>query len=110
MGVEASSSSRGSELIRQAISLERVGDRFAAADCRTAGCGNDNVLFAVLSHIRHGCGMPSGGKIRHPQFFARLRVECAEFIVVGGSDKNQTAGGSDAAAEVSSSALQSNLA
>ena len=64
-----------------------------------------DVLFAVLALIRDRRGVRSGFDLLRPDFFAGLRIEGAEAVVVGRSDEHQSAGGRDRASQIGSAGI-----
>src|SRR5207249_5629439 len=96
-------------LFRQSERDKCIRDWPSATDRCAAGSGDHDVLLTVFSHICGRRGMAAGRQLHRPQFSARFRVECAEPVVIRGGYKNQSARGSNASAEVLSSAFQSGL-
>ena len=66
---------------------------------------DDNILLPIPSRVRGRYRVRARGKLRHPQFPARIFVECAESRIVRGPDKHEPASGDDAAAEIYCSGL-----
>src|SRR3954471_9994049 len=98
------------------MSLAALGRRPGQRECRNlrtrrrvqiaaATGGDDDVLARVFADKRHRDGMSAGLELDFPQQFAVSRIERAKTTIVGGADKQQTAGGGDASAHVQRAGL-----
>src|ERR1035437_3702853 len=82
-----------------------------SGECRVifvpASRRNGNELLPGLpARVGNGRGEAACRQAGHPKLFAGIFIERAEFPIVGGADKQQTAGGDHGAADVRSAGLR----